>query len=100
MPQTTKAQIVLTQEQYEDLIRKLDELGKVQNEIKLDLAARKHIDEKVDETAKLIAGNGKPGFVAIRDKVMAWEVKINAIALLVLGDLVMRIVSIAVSFPK
>lgn len=98
MPRTQK-QIVLTQDQYDGLIQRLDDLSKGQSEIKLDLASRKHIDETVQKDHDLLQGNGKPGFVAIRDKVLGWETKINAIALLVLGDVVIRLVFFAFSIP-
>lgn len=64
-------------------------------EIKNMLAKRQHIDEefhtlKQDYNAQM-NGNGKPGLKSIRDKVLSWEGKINAIILLVLGDVVMRV---------
>ena len=99
MPRADK-NIVLTQEQYDGLIQRLDDLSKGQAEIKLELASRKDIDETVSKDHELLLGNGKPGFVAIRDKVLGWETKINAITLLVLGDVVIRLVFFAFSIPS
>lgn len=102
MPRTPKndvKQIVLSQEQYDGLITRLDSLSDGQNAIKLDLAGRKHIDEEVEKHKELLTGNGKPGFVAIRDKVLSWDAKVSAITLLILGDVVVRIVSFAMTKP-
>ena len=64
-------------------------------EIKHMLAERKHIDEdfKILKTEHhdLMNGNGKPGFKSVRDKVLSWETKINAIILLIIGDVVLRV---------
>ena len=56
------------------------------------LAERKHYDETVETLKEKVDGNGKPGFVAIRDKVLAWENKINAGIMLVVGDILVRII--------
>ena len=69
MPRTNKSAI--TQDQYQTLLDRLDELGRVQNEIMLELASRKHIDEKVNDIDKMLVGNGKWGFVKLRDWTMS-----------------------------
>ena len=69
MPQTKT--ITITEDQYQALLDRLDELGKGQNEIKLELASRKHIDEKVSEMDKMLTGNGKWGFSKLRDWAMS-----------------------------
>lgn len=69
MPRTNKSAI--TQDQYQTLLDRLDELGRVQNEIKLELASRKHIDEKVNDIDKMLVGNGKWGFAELRDWAMS-----------------------------
>ena len=71
MPRTNKSAI--TQDQYQTLLDRLDELGRVQNEIKLELASRKHIDEKVNDIDKMLVGNGKWGFVKLRDWAMTQD---------------------------
>lgn len=70
MAQTPK-QIILTQEQYSDLVTRLEDLGKNLNDIKLELASRKHLDEKVNEIDKTLTGNGKWGFTKLRDWAMS-----------------------------
>ena len=69
MPRTKT--ITITEDQYQALLDRLDELGKGQNEIKLELASRKHIDEKVSEMDKVLTGNGKWGFSKLRDWAMS-----------------------------
>ena len=75
-----------------------DEIIKELAEIKQMLAERKHLDDVILEMKHELEGNGKPGWKAIRDKVLSWEVKVNAIMLAVLGDVVFRIVMVAVSY--
>ena len=83
----------------EEITKKLDEIAReqkgfadAQRQIQITLAERSYLDEHV----KTIVGNGKPGFVSIRDKVMAWETKGNAITLLIVGDILMRILQLTV----
>ena len=71
MPRTKT--ITITEDQYQALLDRLDELGKGQNEIKLELASRKHIDEKVSEMDKMLTGNGKWGFSKLRDWAMSTD---------------------------
>jgi hypothetical protein len=63
----------------------------------MNLAARQHIDEKVLHHEEAIKGNGKPGLFQIRDKVMSWEMKINALILAVAGDVIFRIITLALN---
>jgi len=70
MPRTQQKQIVLTQEQYDDLVKRLEKLTSGQEDIKLNLAKRSHIDDKVIETDKTLTGNGKWGFTKLRDWAM------------------------------
>ena len=67
---TTETQVVLTSSQYDTLVARLEELNKGMNDLKLDLATRKHIDEKVGEIDKALTGNGKWGFAKLRDWAM------------------------------
>lgn len=62
-------------------------------EIKNSLAERRHIDAKVGDHEKMLAGNGKPGFIGIRDKVLAWETKLNALSLAIIIDIVIRVIT-------
>ena len=75
-----------------------EEIKKMINEIKGMLVARQYIDEIVINNNKkldeLENGNGKIGFKSVRDKVMAWEKTGSAIALLVAGDIIMRVIQL------
>lgn len=75
-----------------------DEIIKDLAEIKKMLSERKHLDEVILDIKHELEGNGKPGWKAIRDKVLSWEIKVNAIMLAVLGDVVFRIVVVAISY--
>lgn len=57
------------------------------------LDKREHIDKIVYENRLLLSGNGKPGFAAIRDKVMNWDGKFTALSLLVIGNIVVSILA-------
>lgn len=74
-----------------------DEIKQELASIKQMLAERKHLDEAVQEIKHDLEGNGKPGWKAIRDKVLSWEVKVNAIMLAVIGDVIFRLVIMAAS---
>ncbi len=75
-----------------------EEIKKMINEIKAMLIARQHLDNMVLDHGKkldeLENGNGKIGFKSVRDKVMAWEKTGSAIALLVAGDIIMRVIQL------
>lgn len=75
-----------------------EEIKKMINEIKAMLIARQHLDAMVLEDNKrmneLENGNGKIGFKSVRDKVIAWEKTGSAIALLVAGDIIMRVIQL------
>ena len=75
-----------------------EEIKKMINEIKSMLIARQHLDSLVLDHGKkldeLENGNGKIGFKSVRDKVMAWEKTGSAIALLVAGDIIMRVIQL------
>lgn len=78
--------------------RKATEYGEIKKElaeIKQMLAERKHIDDAFVLLKHEYDGNGKPGFKQTRDKVSGWENKGNAIILLIVGDIVMRLVVLA-----
>jgi hypothetical protein len=66
-------------------------------EIQQELAERRHIDDLVAEHQRLLAGNGKPGFASIRDKVLSWDGKLTALSIVVVGDLITRLVQFAAS---
>ena len=75
-----------------------EEIKKMINEIKAMLIARQHLDSLVLDHGKkldeLENGNGKIGFKSVRDIVMAWEKTGSAIALLVAGDIIMRVIQL------
>ena len=75
-----------------------EEIKNMINEIKSMLIARQHLDSLVLDHGKkldeLENGNGKIGFKSVRDKVMAWEKTGSAIALLVAGDIIMRVIQL------
>ena len=75
-----------------------EEIKGMINELKSMLIARQHLDDKVMAHEKkldeLENGNGKIGFKSVRDKVMAWEKTGSAIALLVVGDIIMRVIEL------
>ena len=84
---------------YEEVALLLGEIRDAQIEIqkKVDalestLDKREHIDKIVYENRLLLSGNGKPGFTAIRDKVMNWDGKFTALSLLVLGNIIVQII--------
>ena len=79
-PRKTKQEV-----SYEEIKQEL-------SAIKQMLAERKHLDTVVVDMKHELDGNGKPGWKAIRDKVLSWEVKVNAIMLAVVGDVVFRII--------
>ena len=72
-----------------------DEIKLQLQEIKELLARREHLDVAIQEMKHEFEGNGKPGFRALRDKFMGWEGKINAIIMLVIGDIVVRLIQYA-----
>lgn len=76
-----------------------DEIKQELAEIKNMLAERKYIDEAVQVIKHDLEGNGKPGWKTIRDKVLSWEVKANAIILAIAGDVIFRIVVMVTSKP-
>lgn len=69
-------------------------INKTLAEIKQMLAERKHIDEDFLGLKHEYEGNGKPGFKQVRDKITAWEVKINAVIALIFGDIIFRIIQL------
>ena len=60
------------------------------------LAERRHYDQAVEKHTELLDGNGRPGFKVIRDKVMQWDNKINAVILVIIGDVAVRLIQYAV----
>jgi hypothetical protein len=61
-------------------------------EIEKQLALREHFDEMIQTDHDLIGGNGKSGFKTIRDKVEKWDITINALIVLIIGDVIVRAV--------
>ena len=76
-----------------------DEIKKELADIKHMLAERKHLDDEVLNIKHELEGNGKPGFKATRDKVQSWETKVNAIMLVLVGDIIFRVVQLAMIQP-
>lgn len=75
-----------------------EEIKKELIEIKQLLAERRHLDEDIKSIKQELEGNGKPGWKTIRDKVLSWEVKVNALILAVAGDVVFRVIVLATSY--
>ena len=63
-------------------------------QIKSTLLKREHLDQDLVEMKKTFDGNGKPGFKDIRDKVMSWNNKINAVVIAVVIDIIIQVVRI------
>lgn len=94
---TTESQVVLTTSQYDALIARLEELSKGMNDLKLDLASRKHIDEKVGEIDKALTGNGKWGFAKLRDWAMSTDEENRFYKRFVITMTATNIVSLAIA---
>lgn len=73
---------------YEEIKQQLDEIKQL-------LARREHLDTDIQSIKHEFDGNGKPGFRTLRDKIINWEGKINAIIMLVIGDIVVRLIQYA-----
>lgn len=71
---------------------KYDEIMKELGTLKQMLAERQHLDSKTLQHEELMNGNGKPGFRQVRDKISAWESKVNAIIIIIVGDVVVRVI--------
>ena len=76
-----------------------EEIKKELADIKQMLAERRHLDVVVKDIKHELDGNGKPGWKTIRDKVLSWEVKVNALILAVAGDVIFRIIVLATNAP-
>ena len=74
---------------------KHDEIMEKLEQIQKELAERRHLDNLVLEHKELLSGNHKPGFQAIRDKVLSWDNKVTAIILVIVGDIAVRVVQLA-----
>ena len=69
-----------------------DEIFNKLVEIEKKLAARAHFDTMTQEDRDLLDGNGKLGFRAVRDKVEKWDLTINGLIVLIIGDVILRTV--------
>jgi len=87
MPNVKKT---LSADEYKELNEKLDIII-LQQEIKD--AQHEHYFTDIDKLKETINGNGKPGFNAIRDRVLSWDAKLNSLFLLVMGDIVFRVIT-------
>lgn len=76
-----------------------EEIKKELADIKQMLAERRHLDDVVKDIKHELDGNSKPGWKTIRDKVISWEVKVNALILAVAGDIVFRVIVLATASP-
>lgn len=90
MPNVKKT---LSADEYKELNDKLDIIILQQKNIEIKDAQREHYFTDIDKIKETIDGNGKPGFNAIRDRVLSWDAKINSLSLLVLGDIVFRVIT-------
>jgi len=89
----TKQTVSVSAEEFKKLNDKLDLLIERQKDNEIKAASRAHLDGDIIEVKKLIDGNGKPGFNAIRDRVLSWDAKLNSLFLLVMGDIVFRVIT-------
>jgi len=89
----TKQTVSVSAQEFQKLNEKLDLLIKRQNDNEINAAARAHLDEDIIKIKENIEGNGKPGFNAIRDRVLSWDTKLNSLFLLVMGDIVFRVIT-------
>ena len=89
---TNPKKITIEAAHYAEILSRLDTLAKTTEELKNQILLRKHLDEDVVEMKKMLAGNGKPGFYGLRDIVMAWNSRINALTLLIVGNVLWAIV--------
>ena len=96
MPNTKQTVSVSVQE-FQKLNDKLDLLIERQKNNEIAAAARAYLDGDIVEVKKLIEGNGKPGFNAIRDRVLSWDAKLTSLSMLVLGDIVFRVFTLIYS---
>jgi len=84
--------MAVKESEHKEIIDKLDILNTRQIAIESKLDKRDYLDKLVIEHEALMNDNGKPGMKSIRTKVLAWESKITGLALLVAGDIVLRVV--------
>lgn len=87
-----------TAEDYKMLSDKLDIIIEQQKNQQVQEAKREHFFADLEKLKEVIEGNGKPGFVAIRDKVIAWDARLTSLSVLVLGDIVFR--ALTLIYPK
>lgn len=88
--------ITISSEHYQDIVARLDSLQKTASDITTGMAVMETKVGKVEKHDEMLAGNGKPGFLAIRDKVLNWEAKGSAIFFLIVGDVILRVLQITV----
>ena len=77
---------------YVEILTRLENLSSRVEEMQRDLLSRKHLDEKIAHHEEMFIGNGKPGWHVIRDKVLSWDSKMNALTLLVAGNIIWQII--------
>ena len=75
-----------------ELLKEIQEVRKRVQALQHAETARLEREAGTAEMFHHLTGNGKPGFMAIRDKVLSWEIKSNAILLLVIGDIIVRLI--------
>lgn len=83
----------ISSEELKALNDKLDIIILQQKSFEIKEAQREHYFTDIDKIRETIEGNGKPGWVAIRDKVLSWDSKITALSMLVMGDIVFRFIT-------
>lgn len=92
-----KQTVSVSVQEFQKLNDKLDLLIERQKNNEIAAASRAHLDGDIVEVKKLIEGNGKPGFNAIRDRVLSWDAKLTSLSMLVLGDIVFRVFTLIYS---
>lgn len=95
MPNVNKS---ISCEEVKALNDKLDIIILQQKNLEIKEAQREHYFADIDKIRETIEGNGKPGWIAIRDKVLSWDSKITGLSMLVLGDIVFRVITMV--YPK
>ena len=88
MPSVNKS---IPSEELKAFSDKLDIIILQQKNLEIKDAQREHYFTDIDKIKEAIDGNGKPGFNAIRDKVLSWDSKLTGLSMLVMGDIVFRV---------
>jgi len=101
MPRKTKEQerfelLYSTIDELKEMVKDISDVGRKEREdIRLELAKRSHKDTLVDDHEIILRGNGKPGFIQIRDIVMGWKKSWNTVTIAVIIDIILNLVRVS-----